>query len=413
MAWPAVGIGAESTSATAGGFSLASGDMLKFDILDDDREPVDLMVASDGTIQAPFLGAVPVAGMSIVEAREHLKSLYADQKIFVAPQIGLSVAAYRPVFVIGDVRQPGAYPFQADLTVEKAMSLAGGQLLAGQGEDPVLARARLQGDLAKTDTAIAREALAIARLTAQLADRETIAETDVPEDARGYLTGALADTMRGVEQRILDADLKGFAGQQAVLRESIAEGERGQQILEELRLKVNSSIEMSRADLERGRGLQQRGIKTLTDVSNLERQLNAEESRQLQVLSELSQGRQDLAGLRKELAVLEQTRDTKALNELQAHTAELAAQIATRRTTEEQISLITALSVAKLKDAKEVVVDFTIRRNGKDGVKDIQATAASAVEPGDVVAVSIRSKGLPLSFLQPDPVSTTGPVPSQ
>jgi exopolysaccharide production protein ExoF len=392
------------------GFLLASGDMLKFDILDDDREPVDLLVASDGTIQAPFLGSVEVAGLSVGDARAELKSRYVARKIFVTPQVGLSVASYRPVFVIGDVRQPGAYPFQADLTVEKAMGLAGGQLMAGQSEDPVLARSRLRGELDKTDTMIIREALAVARLTAQLADRDGIADDDIPREARAYVTGPVADTMQAVEQRILEADRDGFAAQKTVLVEGIAEAERGQELLKALEGKVTKSIEFSRADLERGQGLQKRGIKTLTDVSNLERQLNAEEARQLQVLSELSDGRRDLGTLRQQLAGLEQTRRIQALTDLQSHTADLAASISARRSTEEQLMLISALSAQKIQKSREIVLDFTIRRGGRDGVADLVAKPSSQIEPGDVVVVSIRNMrdGTAIGALRTDAVQPGG-----
>lgn len=418
--WPATAVRAEAPAPAGGAvagtsFLLASGDTLKFDILDDDRDPVDLQIAADGTIQAPYLGSVSVAGLSVDDARERLKARYVDQKIFVAPQIGLSVAAYRPIFVIGDVKQPGAYPFQPDLTVEKAMSLAGGQLLAGQGEDPVLARSRLHGELAKTDTTIIREGLAVARLTAQLGDRVAIQPDDIPETARAYLEGPVADTMRTVEQRLLETDRGGFEAQKGVLLESVAEAERGQELLKELEGKVNQSIAMSRADLDRGRTLQQRGIKTLTDVSNLERQLNAEEARQLQVLSELSKGRQDLGTLKQQLTGLEQTRKVQALTDLQTHNAELAAAIASRRATEEQLMLTSALSAAKLQEAKEVVLDFTIRRNGREGVGDLVAKSSSQVEPGDVVVVSIRSPqgGTSLELLQTGMPQPAGMAPSQ
>lgn len=419
--WAPAAMGAQASSASGNDgaarteFLLASGDMLKFDILDDEREPVDLLVASDGTIQAPFLGSVPVAGLSVGEAREQLKARYVEQKIFVAPRVGLSVASYRPIFVIGDVKQPGAYPFQADLTIEKAMGLAGGQLTAAQGEDPVLSRSRLHGELDKIDTTIIQKALAIARLKAQIADRAAIDDDDIPQEARAYIDGAVAETMWAVEQRILEADRSGFADQKAVLIEGIAEAQRGQELLQELGGKVTQSIEMSRADLERGRALQRRGIKTLTDVSNLERQLNAEEARQLQVLSELSNGRQDLGTLKQQLAGLEQTRKIQALTDLQSHTAELAGSIATRRSTEEQLMLISALSAQQIQDSKEIVLDFLIRRSGRNGAGDLVATRSSPVEPGDVIVVSIRSTrgDTPLSALRTDTVQTGGGSPSQ
>jgi protein involved in polysaccharide export with SLBB domain len=391
-------------------FLLAPGDTLKFDILDDEKEPIDLVIASDGSIQAPYLGVVSVGGRTISAAREHLNQSYVDRKIFVQPKIGLSVAAYRPVFVIGDVRQPGTYPFQALLTVEKAMGLAGGQITAANAEDPVLARSRLHGELEAVETTIIREGLTIARLNAQLNDRGEIRDEDIPETARPYVKGPVADTMRAVELRILEGDRSGFEARKKILVEGAAEAEIGQKLLKELSGKVETSIAFSRADLERGRGLQQRGIKTLTDVSNLERQLTQEEARQLQVLSELSDGRRAMGALRSQIAELEQARHMQALTELQSHTAGLVTAIGSRRTSEEQLLLLSALSAQEMAANKEVILDFTVRRGTAAGNVDIKATSATLLQPGDVVVVSIRStrENTPLSTFLP-----AGAQPSQ
>lgn len=417
---PAATVRAEApASPDSGGirtsYPLASGDTLKFDILDDDRAAIDLPIADDGTIQAPYLGSVPVAGLSIDDARERLKARYVEQKIFVAPQIGLSVATYRPIFVIGDVKTPGGYPFQPDLTVEKAIALAGGRVLAAQSEDPVMARSRLRGELAKIDASIIREALAVARLTAQLDDRETIRQDDIPEHARAYLEGSVADTMRKVEQRLLETDRGGFEAQKAVLLEGVAEAERGQKLLKELEAKIDQSIELSRAELDRGRILQQRGIKTLTDISNLERQLNTAEARQLQVMSDASDGRRELGALKQQLTGLEQGRRVQALTDLQARNAELAGSIAARNTYEEQLMLTMALPTAKLHDAKEAALEFSIRRGGRDGVRNLIVEPSSPIEPGDVVAVSIRTPqtGVLLDLLQSGVTPPMGSQPTQ
>lgn len=390
LSWPNF-IASASERSTATEFLLAPGDTLKFDILDDEKEPVDLLIASDGSIQAPYLGAASVAGRTVSTALDHLMALYKERKIFVVPKVGLSIASYRPVFVIGDVRQPGVYPFQAKLTVEKAMGLAGGQITAASAEDPVLARARLHGELEAIETTIIREGLTIARLTAVLADRREIQDGDIPETARPYVKGPVAETMRAVELRILESERDGFEAQKVILAEGVTEALRGQDLLKALEGKVSQSIEFSRADLERGQGLQKRGIKTLTDVSNLERQLTMEEARQLQVLSELSNGRRGIGTLKSQLAQLEQTRHMQALTELQSHTAELAASISKRRTSEEQLMLLSAMSAQEMAANKEVVLDFTIRRETADAVAGLPATPATLLEPGDVVVVSIRS----------------------
>lgn len=68
------------------------------------------------------------------------------------------------------------------------MGLAGGQITATANvEDPVLARTRLHGELEAVETTIIREGLTMARLTALLADREAIQDSDVPVSARAYM----------------------------------------------------------------------------------------------------------------------------------------------------------------------------------------------------------------------------------
>lgn len=371
-------------------FLLAAGDIVKLDILDDDKEPVDLPIATDGSIQAPFLGAVPVAGLTVSKALEELSRRYVDQHIFVVPKLGFSVAAYRPVFVVGDVRQPGSFPFQPQLTVEKAIGLAGGQIAADPAEDPVLARARLRGDLETTEASIAREALAFARLTAELAGRTEILPEDIPATARDYVNGPLADSIRGVELRIAKANADGFSAQKTVLEEQIAEAEKGMVLLNQLLENVSGTIDLAQANLGRAEELQKKGLNTKTDLANLQRQLSDAQARQLEVLTNMSQSRRDIGLLKSRLVELAQKRHVDALTDLQTHNVSLATNLATHRKTEEQIVLMSSLTAEALAKNKQVTLDFTIRRGAGTNVTDMPATATSVLFPGDVLVVKIR-----------------------
>jgi polysaccharide export outer membrane protein len=42
------------------------------------------------------------------------------------PSVAIEVLAYRPFFVIGEVKNPGSYPYVADMTVLHAVAIAGG-----------------------------------------------------------------------------------------------------------------------------------------------------------------------------------------------------------------------------------------------------------------------------------------------
>ena len=371
-------------------FELAAGDVVRLDILDDDKEPVDLPVATDGSIQAPFLGAVPVAGLTVSEALAELTRKYVEQRIFVVPKLGFSVAAYRPVFVVGDVRQPGSFPFQPQLTVEKAIGLAGGQLASDPTEDPVLARARLRGELETIEASIIKEALAFARLTAELAGRSEILPDDLPPTARDYVNGPLADSVREVELRIAKADNDGFSAQQTVLQEQIAEAEKGMVLLNQLLENVNGTIELAQGDLDRSQELNKRGLNTKSDVSNLQRRLSEEEGRQLEVLNNISQGRRDIGLLKSRLVELAQKRLVDALTDLQTHNVNLATYLTTHRKTEEQIVLMSSLTAEALAKNRQVTLDFAIRRGAGESVTDMPATATSVLFPGDVLVVKIH-----------------------
>jgi protein involved in polysaccharide export with SLBB domain len=380
---------AEDLSATD--FTLAPGDIVKLDILDDDKEPMDLPIAMDGSIQAPFLGAVPIAGLTVSQALDALNRRYVEQRIFVVPKLGFSVASYRPIFVVGDVRTPGSYPFQPLLTVEKAMGLAGGQITTNPAEDPVLARARLRGELEAIEGNIIREALAYARLTAELAERADILPEDIPTTARDYVNGPLAESVREVEGRIAKANTEGFSAQRTVLSEQIAEAEQQMVLLNQLLENVNGTIEIGKGDVARAQELRKRGINTQSDVSNVQRELSQTEARQLEVLTNLSQARRDMGLLKSRLVEISQTRHVGALVDLQTHNVALAGFLATHRTTEEQLILMSSLTEAELAKNKQVVLDFTIRRGAGASMVDIPATATSVLSPGDVLAVRIHS----------------------
>ncbi|MGH7740779.1 MAG: polysaccharide biosynthesis/export family protein [Candidatus Eiseniibacteriota bacterium] len=83
-------------------------------------------VSSTGAITSPLIGDLKVAGMTTGEIADTMTTLLA-RSYFVNPQVLVSVKEYAgQVLVMGAVRQPGAYGFQAGITALKACLLAGG-----------------------------------------------------------------------------------------------------------------------------------------------------------------------------------------------------------------------------------------------------------------------------------------------
>jgi polysaccharide export outer membrane protein len=42
------------------------------------------------------------------------------------PHVAVEIEAYRPFFILGEVTQPGQYPYVANMTAETAVAIAGG-----------------------------------------------------------------------------------------------------------------------------------------------------------------------------------------------------------------------------------------------------------------------------------------------
>ncbi len=82
-------------------------------------------IAPDGSISMPLIGQVKVAGLTASEAAKRITELLKDGYL-KKPAVTVSVAEYRLFYVTGEVKRPGGYSYRDGLTVQKAVSLAGG-----------------------------------------------------------------------------------------------------------------------------------------------------------------------------------------------------------------------------------------------------------------------------------------------
>jgi polysaccharide export outer membrane protein len=56
----------------------------------------------------------------------HAGSPTSCAKVSFEPHVAVEIEAYRPFFILGEVTQPGQYPYVANMTVETAVAIAGG-----------------------------------------------------------------------------------------------------------------------------------------------------------------------------------------------------------------------------------------------------------------------------------------------
>lgn len=107
-------------------YRLGSGDVISVSVFGEpDLSHANVRLTDSGTVFLPTIGELGISGLTLGDV-EKLVSDRLRGRILVNPKVSVSVEQYRPFFINGMVKGPGAYPYQPGLTVRKATSLAGG-----------------------------------------------------------------------------------------------------------------------------------------------------------------------------------------------------------------------------------------------------------------------------------------------
>ena len=106
-------------------YTLGAGDKLRVVVFGQDGISNTYIVDAGGNVSLPLIGSVPARGITAQQLSqriaERLKQCYVRE-----PHVTGEVETYRPFFILGEVTTPGQYPYVADMTVEKAIAIAGG-----------------------------------------------------------------------------------------------------------------------------------------------------------------------------------------------------------------------------------------------------------------------------------------------
>lgn len=106
-------------------------------------------VPPSGVISIPLLDEIAVTDTSIFELQSLIESKLKDGYL-KGPEVTITIAEFRPFFINGAVNDPGAFPYQSGLTVEKAVALAGGLTESASLDKITLKRSSDQGDEVRT-----------------------------------------------------------------------------------------------------------------------------------------------------------------------------------------------------------------------------------------------------------------------
>lgn len=106
-------------------YTLDSGDKLRIVVFGQDGISNSYTVDAAGYVNMPLVGQIPARGSSTGQ----LAKMIADrlkQGYVREPHVTVEIEQYRPFFILGEVTNPGQYPYVANMTVETAIAIAGG-----------------------------------------------------------------------------------------------------------------------------------------------------------------------------------------------------------------------------------------------------------------------------------------------
>ncbi len=85
-----------------------------------------LTVTQDGSIAFPLLGPVPAAGKTVTELEQELE-LRLNRHYLVSPHVRVTRVEVKSqqIFILGEVKNPGAYPLDKETTLLEALTRAG------------------------------------------------------------------------------------------------------------------------------------------------------------------------------------------------------------------------------------------------------------------------------------------------
>lgn len=117
-----------SITVQASNYTISAGDTIKISVYGEDDLTFDnLVIDGREMFEFPYLGGIKTKNKTLKQIQNDIRTgLKGDY--LIDPKVNVSIVKYRDIFVNGVVNKPGAYEYQPDLTVEKAIVLAGGFL---------------------------------------------------------------------------------------------------------------------------------------------------------------------------------------------------------------------------------------------------------------------------------------------
>ena len=112
--------------APATAYHLGVDDQIRVITFGEDQLTGTFRINDSGMIAIPLLGAVKAQGLTSAQLADEIANELKRKQLLRDPNVSVEVSQYRPIFILGEVKNPGQYPYEPGMTMLTAVSVAGG-----------------------------------------------------------------------------------------------------------------------------------------------------------------------------------------------------------------------------------------------------------------------------------------------
>jgi polysaccharide export outer membrane protein len=115
-----------SPSDFASQYRLGASDQIRITVFNQPNLSGEFVVDGTGFIALPLSGPIKAGDKTVREIEKLVAETLNRGGFLVNPSVAVQVIQYRPYYILGEVAQPGAYPYTTGLTVRNAVAAARG-----------------------------------------------------------------------------------------------------------------------------------------------------------------------------------------------------------------------------------------------------------------------------------------------
>ena len=400
-------------------YELRTGDEVKITVFKEPDMSGVFRIGTTGTVSVPGIGELKSAGLTSGELRDAAIEALAGRH-YANPSVTVEIVQYSPVFVMGDVRNPGRHTYTPGMTALQLVAVAGGYPLPPAFTEST----NLNRDQEKyrADLAVSRERFASLsmRRARLMAERDGQVTFSVPAGIEGMVGPERLEQVRASEMHLLATQADEAQRRAELMRKQAEEIQKGRTALEE-QLEATKRLKVIvDSELRNIRDLKERGLTASTRVLELERISADTEMRINSGISMISQANQSLVSLDLQARQTMETARIRIAEQLIQTETDLAVANRQMITAVEFLNASGAVLPSDLPAQAEIVRHLSVVRDGSG--EPVPIAENEPVRPGDVLTVtralgaqtankSLSRAGPPTAYLPPDMASPISQAP--